>query len=86
LTPPPVVVFFVARRFSDPHLRRFTAFCGVRHFAAVCGSFWCFAAVSGVGHKFPLRDQTFGGAQTPAPFWGSGALSPLKTFFLVSSW
>jgi hypothetical protein len=45
---------------------------------------------------FPLRDQNFGGAQTPAPFsgrlkiimpkWGgSGPLSPLKTCFLVSS-
>ena len=73
-------------------LRCFAVFCGVlRRFVAFFGVLWC------VGDKFPLRDQIFGGAQTPAPFsgrlkifvpkWGgSGPLSPLKTFLGSTIW
>ena len=85
--------FFVARRFSN-HLWHFAVFCGIlRRFLAFSGVFWCFPAFPG---KFPLRDQIFGGAQTPTPFsgglkiivpkWGgSGLRSPPKTFFLFFS-
>ena len=102
--------FFVARRFSN-HLWHFAVFCGIlRRFLAFSGVFWCFPAFPGifwrflvfsgvfwrVGDKFPLRDQIFGGAQTPTPFsgglkiivpkWGgSGLRSPPKTFFLFFS-
>ena len=83
----------VLRRFATFYgvLQRFAVFCGVlRCFVVFCSILWR------VGDKCPLRDQIFGGAQTPAPFsgrlkiivpkWGgSGPLSPLKTFFLVSS-
>jgi hypothetical protein len=56
-------------------LRRFAAFCGIlRHFAAFCGVLRRFTAFYGVlrrvGNKFPLQDQIFWGAQTPAPFSG----------------
>ena len=85
-------------------LRRFAAFCGVlwrfvafcsilQRFAAFCGVLWSFVAFWGIfGNKFLLRDQIFGGAQTPAPFsgrstiivpkWGgSGPLSPPENIF-----
>jgi len=70
-------------------------FCGILRRSAFFGVFRHFLAL---GDKFPLRDQNFGGAQTPRPlFWsvennrakmggGSGPYSPRKTFFLVSSW
>ena len=51
--------------WRDGVLRRFAAFCGVLR---------CFTAFYGVlrrvGNKFPLQDQIFWGAQTPAPFSG----------------
>ena len=83
---------------NSRYLRRFPAFSGVfRRLPASSGVFRRFLAFSGaLAISFHCGTKYLGGAQTPTPFsgwlkiivpkWGgSGHLSPLKTFFLVSS-